>query len=207
MRASWSLALILNAYPVVSSIIPSDERCVTAIYTAYGYITFAGSPSVGFWDTRCQNALKVTSIYASTQVHCSDSEQAAGISQLAALCRQIPHLDLIPRDQLAINLTTDAIQRMRTVDYQELPGNVPVDAPILLSSSHYDRTFRTIVGSRPLSSPHVLLIAMDVRMPGNLRHGPIWYTGKSGSSYPARTLPKDYLTKKASPATGFGPAS
>ncbi|PLB47489.1 FRE family ferric-chelate reductase [Aspergillus steynii IBT 23096] len=144
MRGLCWLLLVSNIYLGASSIIPSDERCVTAIYTAYGYINFAGSPSVGFWDTRCLNPLKVTSIYASSQVHCSPSEQAAGLSQLATLCREVAGLDLIPRDQLAANLTETAIQRMQVVGYGEIPRNLPLDAPVVLSTSHYDRTFRTI---------------------------------------------------------------
>lgn len=151
MHVSAWLTLILNFGLVASGIVPSDERCVTAIYTAYGYITFAGSPSVGFWDTRCLNPLKVTSIYASSQVYCSPSEQVAGLSQLATLCRQVAHLDLIPRDQLAINLTQDVVQHMRTVEYLEIPRHTLLDTPVLLSSSHYDRTFRTIVRFQPPS--------------------------------------------------------
>ncbi|KAI9039537.1 ferric reductase family protein [Aspergillus affinis] len=144
MRETSWLVLIFGTGLVTSNLIPPDERCVTAIYNAYDYISFAGSPSVGFWDTRCLNPLKVTSTYASAEVHCSSSEQAAGLSQLATLCRQVAHLDLISRDKLATNLTGDRIQRMRVVNYQEIPRHLRLDAPVILSPSYYSRTFQTI---------------------------------------------------------------
>lgn len=150
MRTPVYLSIALYAALVPAVIVPVNERCVTSISTAYGYITFAGSTSRKGFGPRCQNILEVTSIYASSDVYCKPEERAAGISQLETLCRD-GGLELIPRDQLAENLTGDAISRMRTVDFLELPLSEPVDTPVLLSPSHYRSVFRTIV-SLPLRS-------------------------------------------------------
>ena len=179
MRRTGWLVLIFGTGLVASNIIPPDERCVTAIYNAYDYISFAGSPPAGFWGTRCLNPLKVTSIYASTEVHCSSSAQAAGLSQLATLCRQVAHLELIPRDKLATNLTSDQIQRMRVVDYEEISRHQRIDAPVILSSAYYSRTFQTIVGFYLLSPIYDVLILVSSRMLGNSKPGHIMRTGRS----------------------------
>lgn len=150
MRALVCLSVALYAALVPAVIVPVNERCVTSISTAYGYITFSGSTSRKGFGPRCQNILEVTSIFASSDVYCKPAERSVGISQLEALCRD-GGLELIPRDQLAENLTDDAISHMRTVEFLELPLSEPVDTPVLLSPSHYRSVFKTIV-SLPLRS-------------------------------------------------------
>ncbi|KNG89121.1 FRE family ferric-chelate reductase [Aspergillus nomiae NRRL 13137] len=141
----WVLLVLHTAF-TYSKVSPVNERCVTAVYTACGYIPFATSPEAarGFWGSRCQNPWTVTSIYAAADVYCDASERTAGFAQLQSSCLQFGHVDLIPRDALATNLTEDAINQMRRVDYGEIPRSGPVDYPVLLSASFYHRTFRTI---------------------------------------------------------------
>ncbi|PWY68399.1 FRE family ferric-chelate reductase [Aspergillus heteromorphus CBS 117.55] len=141
---SWLLFLASLALAASSNLLPANERCVTAVYTALGYISFAGEPADGFWETRCQNPLKVTSIYASSDIYCRPEEQTAGFAQLAQLCREIGNLDLIPREQLAENLTRDALQRLPVADFLEIPTSQRMPTPVLLSPSYYNRTFQTI---------------------------------------------------------------
>lgn len=139
------LAVSLAILRAGATSLPKDERCVTAIYSAYNYISFAGVPAKGMWDMRCQNPLMVTSIYATSHIYCSDRECAAGLAQLAVECRKFGNQELLPRDKVAENLTEDAIQAMRTVDYLELSRAEPMGTPILLSASYFDRMFNTIV--------------------------------------------------------------
>ncbi|KAL3477438.1 ferric reductase like transmembrane component-domain-containing protein [Aspergillus californicus] len=143
MRLLACLLLVINATRAYASIVPVNERCVTSVYTAYSYITFAGSSSRKFLATRCQNPLEVISIYASSDVYCKPVERLVGLAQLETVCKEAG-LDLLTRQSLAKNLTYDAIKRMRHVDYLELPMTDPIDFPVLLSPSYYSRVFRTI---------------------------------------------------------------
>ncbi|PYI02456.1 FRE family ferric-chelate reductase [Aspergillus sclerotiicarbonarius CBS 121057] len=122
----------------------TDEGCVTAVYTALGYLSFAGEPADGLWEPRCQNPLKVISIYASSDVHCTPDEQTAGIAQLEGFCREFGKVDLIPRAQLAENLTRHALSRMPVVDYLEISRSQRLPTPVLISPTYYRRTFETI---------------------------------------------------------------
>jgi ferric-chelate reductase len=97
------------------------------------------------WDTRCRNPLKVTSIYASSETYCRDSERAIGLAQLAKLCREVGHGELLSRDAVAENLTKEAIRNMRFVGYQELSPADFQGTPVLLSASYFHRMFNTIV--------------------------------------------------------------
>ncbi|OQE41210.1 hypothetical protein PENCOP_c005G07133 [Penicillium coprophilum] len=124
-----------------------DGRCVTAVYTAYKYISFAGVPTKGkdIWVSQCRNPLKVASIYAASEIYCNERERATGLTQLADQCQEFGNLDLLSREAVAENITEDAIRNMKKVDYQELSRGEPVDAPILLSASYFDLMFNTIV--------------------------------------------------------------
>ncbi|KAI9932327.1 hypothetical protein ASPWEDRAFT_182854 [Aspergillus wentii DTO 134E9] len=141
MLPLWLFLLIPYVY---SSTLLPEERCVTAVYTAYNYISFTGLPAEGFWETRCQNPLKVTSIYAASQVYCSPLEQFHGLNQLESFCREFGHVGLLPREQLTDNLTDDAVDRMMVVEYRQLPKKEAVDVPVLISKDYYDVTFKTI---------------------------------------------------------------
>ncbi|KAL4963635.1 ferric reductase family protein [Aspergillus stella-maris] len=136
------LLFLLSASLISANVLPFNERCVTSVYTAYGSIPFTGAFSTGFYEKRCQNVLAVTSIYASSDFYCQPNERAAGFAQLEEQCEDLG-LQLIPRERVAENLTGDAVSRMRSVDFRELPFDQPVDYPMLLSASHYDRVFRT----------------------------------------------------------------
>ncbi|KAJ5578796.1 uncharacterized protein N7459_007760 [Penicillium hispanicum] len=138
------LFVALGTWVVQADILPKDERCVTAVFSAYNYISFAGEPTTGMWDTRCQNPLKVTSIYAASDIFCRDQERAIGLAQLAALCEEFGHRELLPREAVAENLTEDAVHKTRTVHYLELSRTEAVNAPVLLSASYFDQMFNTI---------------------------------------------------------------
>ncbi|KAJ5088871.1 hypothetical protein N7456_012487 [Penicillium angulare] len=143
LRLGW-LMLVLSALCAWGASLPDDVRCVTAIYSAYNYITFAGVPAKGFWDTRCQNPLKVTSIYAASEVYCRDTERAAGLAQMAAECEEFGHVQLLPRDAVAENLTEDAVRGMRIVKFAELTRSDVMNAPIMISASYFNRVYNTI---------------------------------------------------------------
>ncbi|KAL5362004.1 hypothetical protein BJX96DRAFT_166324 [Aspergillus floccosus] len=144
MRGPLWLYLYLYVLLAAASVIPQNQRCVTAVYTAYGYIRFSGAPAKGAWNTRCQNPFEVTSIYAASDRYCSASERQAGLSELEALCRQYAGVGLIPRERLAENLTDEAVRNMRVVEYLELSRRQPIAAPVLISPAYYEVTFRTI---------------------------------------------------------------
>ncbi|CAI7630693.1 unnamed protein product [Penicillium glandicola] len=123
-----------------------DERCVTAVYSAYNYISFAGTPTKGKnrWESQCRNPLKVASIYAASEIYCNEEERAIGLTQLAGQCQEFGNLELLPREAVAENLTEDAIRHMKRVDYQELARGEPANAPVLLSELYFDLMFNTI---------------------------------------------------------------
>lgn len=128
-----------------ASILPKNERCVTAAYTALNYLSFEGEPTTGFWQTRCQNCLKVTSIYAAAEIYCNEDEKTAGFAQLDALCRSSANIELLPRHTVAENLTEEKIKHLEVVDFWTPPRDEIFGSPVLISSAYYDRVFRTIV--------------------------------------------------------------
>ncbi|GIK05003.1 hypothetical protein Aspvir_009102 [Aspergillus viridinutans] len=138
------LLFLSHLQNALSQIIPPNERCVTAVYTAYDYISFSGHPNKGLWAPRCQNRLRVLSIYAASTVYCSDAERETGLALLEAQCREYAGVHLIPREEFAANLSDEVISRMRVVEFRELPKKEIVDTPILISESYYSRVFRTI---------------------------------------------------------------
>jgi ferric-chelate reductase len=139
------LIILSHLQNALSQIIPPNERCVTAVYTAYDYISFSGQPSKGLWAPRCRNRLRVLSIYTASTVYCSDAERETGFAQLEDQCREYAGVDLVPLEEFAANLTDEAISRMRVVEFRELPKRETVDTPILISELYYNRVFRTIV--------------------------------------------------------------
>jgi ferric-chelate reductase len=145
MRSLAWLGILLSAWGVQGESLAKDEICVTAIFSAYNYISFQGYPAKGTWDTRCRNPFKVASIYASSEIYCRGGERKVGLAQLAKLCREVGHGELLPRDSVAENLTEKAIRNMRVVDYQELSRADFQDTPVLLSASYFHRMFNTLV--------------------------------------------------------------
>ncbi|KAJ5704275.1 hypothetical protein N7493_011413 [Penicillium malachiteum] len=143
LRLGW-LLVALGASCAWGDYLPVDERCVTAIYSAYNYITFSGTPATGMWDTRCQNPLKVASIYAASEVYCQDADGAAGLAQMAAGCEEYGHRQLLPREAVAENLTRDALRAMRVVHYLELTRSDVMDTPIMISPSYFQQVYATI---------------------------------------------------------------
>lgn len=150
----WLLWLVFVS-STAAKFIPPNERCVTAAYTAYNYLTFAGPPA-SVWLSRCHNPVEVTSIYAATDVHCPPDEVAPGIAQLSSFCRQFAQTDLVPRHQVAANLTEDAIEHMRVVEYGEIPRREPVEEALLISPAYFERTFRTVDDLQYVSWKHRL---------------------------------------------------
>ena len=146
---SWRLLAlaVLGYHGQVStaSSLPESERCVTAAYTALNYLSFAEVPELGYWETRCRNALKVTSIYAASETYCRGKDLAAGLHQLETSCREFAHADLLSREEVAENLTEDAVRRMRKVNYLEVSRAEFLNEPVLISQSYYDIVLRTIV--------------------------------------------------------------
>ena len=120
---------------------------MTAVCSAYNYISFVGLPTIGkdIWESQCRNPLKVASIYAASEIYCNERERGIGLTQLADQCREFGNLELLSRESVAENLTEDAIRNMKTVDYQELSRGEPADTPVLLSASYFDLMFNTIV--------------------------------------------------------------
>lgn len=149
------LIVALGACYTQASDLPKDERCVTAVYSAYNYISFAGIPALGMWDTRCQNPLKVASIYAASEVYCRDRERVAGLAQLATFCEEFGHRQLLPREAVAENITENAIRNMRIVNYLELSRAQAVDTPVILSASYFNRMFNTIASLPESPTPAV----------------------------------------------------
>ncbi|KAJ5332006.1 hypothetical protein N7476_001789 [Penicillium atrosanguineum] len=186
MVLSRWLVIALGTQVARGGDLPVNERCVTAVYSAYNYVSFAGSPAKGLWDTRCRNPLKVASIYAASEVYCQDQERATGLAQLAAFCEEIGHRELLPREAVAENLTEDVIRNMRTVGYLEIPRAEMIDTPVLLSASFFNRMFNTIVCPRavpslPAWNDRKLTIAIFPlhRIRGSMRLGRIMHLATS----------------------------
>lgn len=148
VRTPLSLTVFLLTQAVcAATIIPKNERCVTAVYTALNYVSFTGEPAVGIWDVRCRNPLMVTSIYAATEQYCGNDEQTAGIKQLDSYCQTLAHTEFLPRENVADNLTDENVRKLRVVELYELSRREKVNYPILISPAYYRRTFDTIVRS------------------------------------------------------------
>ncbi|KAJ5247802.1 hypothetical protein N7468_002785 [Penicillium chermesinum] len=141
MLRSGCLTVFVGALGAFGNFVPVNERCVTAIFSAYNYIAFAGIPAKGMWATRCQNPLQVTSIYAASDLYCGDAERAAGLARLKTECEQFGHCDLLPRDAVAENLTENAIRNMRIVDYFDVPRGELMNAPVIISASYFSRIY------------------------------------------------------------------
>ncbi|CRG88183.1 plasma membrane ferric-chelate reductase (Fre2), putative [Talaromyces islandicus] len=135
--------LLLQAV-CAANIIPRNERCVTAVYTALNYVSFTGEPAVGTWKIRCRNPLVVTSIYAAAEEYCENGEQTAGLAQLNSYCQTLAHTELLTRNNVAENLTDENVRRMRVVEFGELSRAEKIDYPVLVSPAYYGRTFDTI---------------------------------------------------------------
>lgn len=135
--------------------VPSNQRCVVAVYTAYNYLTFAG-PWETLWSSRCQNPLEIISIYAASDTYCPPGEIAPGIALLDSLCQELAQTDIISREQLADNLTDDAIKRMKVVEYGELPRREALDEAVLISPAYFERTFRTVDDLQEVNRSHRL---------------------------------------------------
>lgn len=135
-----------------ANIIPISERCVTAVYTALNYISFVGEPTAGLWQTTCQNRLKVTSIYAASEVYCREDEILAGFTRLNNLCCDTANIELLSKHSVADNLTDERLRQMKIVDFQEVLRGELLDFPVLLSPTYYDRTFRTVVSTTQTSA-------------------------------------------------------
>lgn len=150
------MLLWLLLVPVaLADVLTPSQYCVTAVYTAYNYLTFAG-PGEGFYLSKCQNLLEVTSIYASSELYCRPDELASGFASLESLCQEWAHSSLIPREQVAANLTKDAVRHMREVELGEIPRTKLMEEPLLISSTYFDRTFRTIVALQEVTRSHRL---------------------------------------------------
>lgn len=139
------LATTLLVQTVYTAGVPKNERCVTAAYTALNYLSFEGDPATGFWQTRCQNRLKVTSIYAAAEVYCDEHERIAGFAQLDRLCRSSANVGLLSRKAVAENLTEERIKQMDIVDPLTTHRGDILNFPVLIAAASYDRVFRTIV--------------------------------------------------------------
>lgn len=140
------LAVVLLIQAVcAANIIPENERCVTAVYTALAYVSFTGEPAVGAWDIRCRNPLMVTSIYAAAEEYCGKYEQTAGFVQLNSYCENVAHTELLPRENVAENLTDESVRKMRVVEFHKLSRANKINYPVRISPAYYGRTFNTIV--------------------------------------------------------------
>lgn len=179
LLVGW-LVVALGAQGTWSSGLLEDERCVTAVYSAYNYISFTGTPAAGMWDTRCRNPLKVASIYAASEVYCQEGERATGLAQLAAFCEEFGHFQLLSRKAVAENITEDAIRNMRKVNYLELLRTDRVNTPVLLSESYFNRMFNTIV-SLPKIVKRMQKRLIKIRTPGNSKVGHIMHLGKNAT--------------------------
>ncbi|KAH8693940.1 putative plasma membrane ferric-chelate reductase [Talaromyces proteolyticus] len=137
-------AVLLSHYVRAASVISENERCVTAVYTGLDYVSFAGEPAYGLWENRCQNPLKVASIYAAAEKYCGETEQTAGFAKLDIFCLDLAYMKFLPRENVAENLTKESVEMMRVVRFQEVSRSERINYPVLLSPAYFDRTFRTI---------------------------------------------------------------
>lgn len=147
----WLLLLPL----ALAGIVPSNQRCVVAVYTAYNYLAFAG-PWETIWSSRCRNPLEVTSIYAASETYCPPAELPPGAALLESLCQELAHTDIIPREQVAENLTDDAIKHMKVVESGEVLRRKPLSEAVLISPGYFERTFRTVDDLQEVSRSHRL---------------------------------------------------
>jgi len=146
MQLSYLLAISAVSLITVAEELRKIEYCFDAVYEAFGDLTFVGNTADEYWESTCQNPLKLTSIYASAKTYCTDHEIHAGTLLLAHYCMEYGEVELVPMSKFAENLTKDFIKSMRVVNYGDIPETENITVPILLSGEYYGASHRTVVG-------------------------------------------------------------
>ncbi|KAL1966474.1 hypothetical protein VTN77DRAFT_4396 [Rasamsonia byssochlamydoides] len=141
LSALLSVVLTLGVSFTRADEVSDEERCVEAIFEAYTHLSFTGSHSQPFLVDSCLNPLRTWSIYASVKVFCVPDEIQPGLRHINEPCQgemsRTPYADIAPA------LTEDYIRSLRVVDYAEVPKDVELDTPVLISRAYYEAAFRT----------------------------------------------------------------
>lgn len=150
MRLLNFLTVVALPTMSIASALKKDQYCFDAVYEAMGDLTFVGNTAEEYWNSTCQNPLKVTSMYASAKTYCTPHEIDAGASVLAHYCMEYGTLELAPMSQFAENLTDEFIKGMRVIDHDEIPETDNITEFVLLSPSYFGGSLRTVVSSPSL---------------------------------------------------------
>jgi len=152
-----------------------NQYCVDAVYEALSSLSFEGSSADAYWESTCQNPLKVGTIYASATRYCTNREISAGTALLEKYCLEYGELGLLPYSNFKLNLTEEYLSSLRVIDYEEIPATENVTAVVLISTSYFEASFRTIVCHRlPLYRKYLMFICVGDLGFGGMDASYIW---------------------------------
>jgi hypothetical protein len=144
----------------LASALRKDQYCFDAVYEALADLSFVGNTADEYWNSTCQNPLKVTSMYASAKTYCTPHEIEAGVAVLAKYCFEYGTLELAPMSQFADNLTDDFIKGMRMINYQEIPETDNITELVVMSPTYFGGSLRTVVSNYLPRKECLILISL-----------------------------------------------
>lgn len=125
----------------------SDQYCINSLVFAYGELTFATHVSDNektYWGDVCQNPLRVTSLIGAAKTYCPPSEIMSGFDVVRTDCMQRAELELLDVEALLANLTEHEISSWQVVDIYEIPRDVQLSEPVLLSPGYFEHVFSAV---------------------------------------------------------------
>jgi hypothetical protein len=163
MRLSYTVAAFAFLGSPLANALGKDQYCLDAVYEALSDLSFEGSSADAYWESTCQNPLKVGTIYASATRYCTEYEIIAGATLLNQYCTEYGEVELLPYSDFKANLSEEYINSLRVIDYEEIPATENVTAVVLISATYFDASFRTVVcySSLPLFYSTLIVICLD----------------------------------------------
>jgi hypothetical protein len=180
MRLLQTVAALALLGSSLTDALNKDQYCVDAVYEALSSLSFEGSSADVYWESTCQNLLKVGTIYASAKRYCTDHEISAGTALLRKYCLEYGKLELLPYSDFQTILTEDYLSSLRVIDYEEIPATENVTAVVLISTTYFEASFRTIVSHRsPLYHRSLILNRVGDLGFGGVDASYIWVSNAS----------------------------
>ncbi|TFB00153.1 Ferric reductase transmembrane component 3 [Trichoderma ghanense] len=142
LRISLLLVGLFSSH-ALSSTISVDQECVSAVFSILGGLNFVGIGYGNYYVASCQNPLKVASIYAISKTYCPPSDLDPGFDYLKTLCRKYGGAELLPEEDVAANLTDEAVNGFPVLDQADTRVMTNLTTPVLISRDWFDLGFKT----------------------------------------------------------------
>lgn len=148
--ASTTLFLALGLF---LSLAQGQQACMQGIRQALSPWYFSGGLVFDYYQNLCANELRVTSIYASAKVHCTEEEIQVGAMVLGDNCLLWGGVDAIPYSEIEPTLTDEFIASLPILTYEDRDVELVLTEPHLIDEEYYRIALRASVsdGDAPLS--------------------------------------------------------